>query len=305
MAGSPERPAVLRRLGIVKDIDDAPRRQDLGAPRKSEDALDLFAAENEDNESSPRFRGGLKWVRAAGVAATGLLRRSALLGIIAVFAIAMAGGFWLINRLFGLAPSTTETPSSAAAAESGTPAAESRTAPSSGPASKTPSDIFLPGGRRANAARLSADAVPGGQEAVRSQDTPLAAGRSAIATQPDQADGRAALQVPFETLPSSGDAAAPVNDETIYSAGDQDVRPPQTLETLPGPTISRWTTRTNAMELIVSETGTVERVRLVTPPQRMPDIQVLSVAKVWKFTPAMKDGKPVRYRLLVTWEVNP
>jgi hypothetical protein len=37
----------------------------------------------------------------------------------------------------------------------------------------------------------------------------------------------------------------------------------------------------------------------------MPDIQALSVAKEWKFTPAMKDGRPVRYRLLLTWEVNP
>jgi hypothetical protein len=59
------------------------------------------------------------------------------------------------------------------------------------------------------------------------------------------------------------------------------------------------------MEVIVSDTGGVERVRLLTPPQRMPDVLVLSRAKVWKFTPAMKDGRPVRYRLVLTWEVNP
>jgi hypothetical protein len=46
-------------------------------------------------------------------------------------------------------------------------------------------------------------------------------------------------------------------------------------------------------------------VRLVTPPQRMPDILWLSRAKVWKFTPAVKEGRAVRYRLLLTWEVNP
>lgn len=111
--------------------------------------------------------------------------------------------------------------------------------------------------------------------------------------------------MPFAANPSVGDAATLTIDQTIYSAENQDVVPPQTFDSLPGPTISRWTTRTNAMELIVSETGVVERVRLVTPPQRMPDIQILSVAKVWKFTPAMKDGHPVRYRLLLTWEVNP
>ena len=59
------------------------------------------------------------------------------------------------------------------------------------------------------------------------------------------------------------------------------------------------------MEVIVSQTGAVERVRMVTPPQRMPDMFVLSRAKVWMFKPAMKDGRPVRYRLLRTWEVNP
>jgi hypothetical protein len=302
MAGSPERPAVLRRLGIVKDTDDAPFLRESRAPLQQEDPLELFAAEHE---SSPRFGGVRKSLRIAGVAATALLRRSALLGVIAVFAIGIVGGVWLINRMFGQAPSTTETTETesgtAPAAKSGTPAAESGTAPSSRAASKTPADVFLPAGRRANAARLSADAVPRGQQTVqtRSQNTPLAAAQS------DRADGGAELQVPFAAVPSSADAAATVIDETIYSAEDQGVLPPQTSEKLPGPTISRWTTRTNAMEVIVSETGAVERVRLVTPPQRMPDIQVLSVAKVWKFKPAMKDGKPVRYRLLVTWEVNP
>jgi outer membrane biosynthesis protein TonB len=74
---------------------------------------------------------------------------------------------------------------------------------------------------------------------------------------------------------------------------------------LPRPTFATWATRPNSMELIVSESGSVERVRLLTPPQRMPDMMVLSRAKVWKFAPALKDGRPVRYRLVLTWEVNP
>jgi hypothetical protein len=95
-------------------------------------------------------------------------------------------------------------------------------------------------------------------------------------------------------------------DQTIYSAQDADVQPPRILsDTLPGPTISAWTTRINTMEVIVSDSGAVERVRLVTPPQRMPDTFELTVAKLWKFAPAMKDGRPVRYRLVLTWEVNP
>jgi hypothetical protein len=37
----------------------------------------------------------------------------------------------------------------------------------------------------------------------------------------------------------------------------------------------------------------------------MPDMMLLSRAKLWKFGPAMKDGHPVRYRLVLKWEVNP
>jgi len=304
MAGSPERPVVLRRLGIVKDTDDASVLQESRKARQSEDPLDLFAAEHE---AKPRFRIRLNWVRIAGVGALALLRRSAAVGVIAAFAVAMVGGVWLINRLFA-SPATEESSSSGALADESSSPAESRpsTTASNGAAAKTSGDVLLPAARRASAARLSATGVDQAVAQTGSQNVPLFAGRSAsTATQSDQADGGAALQVPFAAGPSSSDPAAATIDQTIYSADNQDVVPPQTLDKLPGPTISRWTTRTNAMELVVSETGVVERVRLVTPPQRMPDIQILSVAKVWKFTPAMKDGRPVRYRLLLTWEVNP
>jgi outer membrane biosynthesis protein TonB len=59
------------------------------------------------------------------------------------------------------------------------------------------------------------------------------------------------------------------------------------------------------MELIIAENGSVERVKLLTAAQRMPDIMLLSRAKLWRFAPAVKDGHPVRYRLVMTWEVNP
>jgi hypothetical protein len=107
-------------------------------------------------------------------------------------------------------------------------------------------------------------------------------------------------------LPPSTDEIASVIDETLYSKVDADVAPPRLLsEQLPTPTIGGWITRTNVIEVIVSETGAVEHARFVATPQRMPDTFILSRAKVWKFSPAMKDGRPVRYRLLLSWEVNP
>jgi outer membrane biosynthesis protein TonB len=61
----------------------------------------------------------------------------------------------------------------------------------------------------------------------------------------------------------------------------------------------------NTIELIVSETGSVERVRLLSTPKRMPDMMLLSGAKNWVFEPALKDGQSVRYRLELSWAATP
>lgn len=107
-------------------------------------------------------------------------------------------------------------------------------------------------------------------------------------------------------LPAATEEVANVVDDTLYSKDDADVQPPRLLSAdLPAATIGGWTTRTNVIEVVVSENGSVERARFVATPQRMPDMLVLSRAKVWTFAPAMKEGRPVRYRLLLTWEVNP
>jgi hypothetical protein len=61
----------------------------------------------------------------------------------------------------------------------------------------------------------------------------------------------------------------------------------------------------NRMELIIGVDGRVEQVRMLSDLERMPDMMLLSGAKSWLFKPAMKDGRPVRYRLPVTWAVSP
>ena len=61
----------------------------------------------------------------------------------------------------------------------------------------------------------------------------------------------------------------------------------------------------NRMAVIVSPDGSVERVQLVDGPTRMPDMMLLSGAKTWRFSPAIKDGEPVRYRTVLTWSGLP
>jgi len=48
----------------------------------------------------------------------------------------------------------------------------------------------------------------------------------------------------------------------------------------------------------------VQQVKLAAPPKRMTDMLLLSGAKTWRFTPALKDGQPVRYRTVVSWETT-
>ncbi len=57
------------------------------------------------------------------------------------------------------------------------------------------------------------------------------------------------------------------------------------------------------VELIVSETGTVESVKLLGTPHSVHDSMFLSAVKAWHFQPALKDGLPVRFRKTV-WVVS-
>jgi outer membrane biosynthesis protein TonB len=62
---------------------------------------------------------------------------------------------------------------------------------------------------------------------------------------------------------------------------------------------------TNTLELLVDEDGSVQQVKLVSPLRRIADVMFLSGVKTWKFQPALKDGQPVKYRLVLNWTVAP
>jgi outer membrane biosynthesis protein TonB len=54
---------------------------------------------------------------------------------------------------------------------------------------------------------------------------------------------------------------------------------------------------------VVDRQGRVERVVLASNPARFHERMILSHIKAWTFRPAMKDGRPVRYRLRVLLSV--
>lgn len=92
----------------------------------------------------------------------------------------------------------------------------------------------------------------------------------------------------------------------IYSPDDPDVTPAVLLSTKEaGPVLRGMHSDMNTMELIVSELGRVEEVRLLSPAKRMTDMLLLSGAKTWRFSPALRNGQPVRYRTMFSWPTVP
>ena len=110
-------------------------------------------------------------------------------------------------------------------------------------------------------------------------------------------DGDVAVNVAADSDPE------PVAE--IYSSADAEVIPPELRQPQLPPPLLNIGGVLNTIELIVSATGTVERVKLLSPPTRMADMMLLSGAKTWIFAPASRLGHPVRYRLLLSWDATP
>ena len=96
-------------------------------------------------------------------------------------------------------------------------------------------------------------------------------------------------------------------DPTVYTKASLDVKPPVLFSPKlpPVPPVEPDLLGTNTMELSIDETGAVQQVLLKSKPVRLPDMQLLSAAKTWQFYPALKDGRPVKYRLSLSWVVTP
>jgi hypothetical protein len=96
-------------------------------------------------------------------------------------------------------------------------------------------------------------------------------------------------------------------DPKVYTSASREVQPPvmYSPKLPPLPPAEPNAIGTNTMELLIDETGAVQRVLLTSRAVRLNDVQMLSAAKAWKFYPALKDGQPVQYRLALSWVVTP
>lgn len=91
-------------------------------------------------------------------------------------------------------------------------------------------------------------------------------------------------------------------DERIYTEADQGVTPPAPLSRqLPAALPFGITSQTvGTLEMLISREGEVETVKLHTPLNRYHERMIVSAAKAWRYRPASKDGRPVRFRLITT-----
>ena len=59
------------------------------------------------------------------------------------------------------------------------------------------------------------------------------------------------------------------------------------------------------LELVIDETGAVETVTLVTPIWPAYDAALVQAARKWRYQPAVKDGKPVKFRRVLDINIDP
>ena len=103
-------------------------------------------------------------------------------------------------------------------------------------------------------------------------------------------------------LLSTASAAARADEQTVYTADSKDVTPPRPLgRQLPAP--PRRAAPSDAigrLEILVGRSGAVERVTLHTPTNAYQERMIVSAAKAWRYRPALRNGRPVRFSLLVS-----
>ena len=98
-----------------------------------------------------------------------------------------------------------------------------------------------------------------------------------------------------------GEAVDPGVSAELFDSRDVNVTPPATIRHKL-PTLAdeaAWNEQIGVVETIISASGSVEQVKLLSPPESVHQAMILSAIKTWRFRPAELDGLPVRYRQLI------
>jgi hypothetical protein len=134
-------------------------------------------------------------------------------------------------------------------------------------------------------------------------DHAIALGNQVIAIL-DRLDGEPAPNLRRNTVELIEKAASAQlsAEDVVYSELDAGVVPPRLLSRgFPSkPPFDVPPNRVGKLDVIVARNGEVEFLKLYTPLNRYHERIIVPAVKAWRYKPAMKNGKPVRFRLSVT-----
>ena len=123
---------------------------------------------------------------------------------------------------------------------------------------------------------------------------------AAASSSPRSTGAVSAASSPSPTL------TAPVPGK-IYTADDQEVTPPvvvrQDIPRIPQTTIAMARSR-GLLDVVIDELGRVVGLTIRNSIHPAYDAQILTAAKDWKYKPATLDGTPVKYRRLISINVQ-
>jgi Gram-negative bacterial TonB protein C-terminal len=119
---------------------------------------------------------------------------------------------------------------------------------------------------------------------------------------------------PVEPKPTAPPAAAPPPvapagpiPGKIYTPDDENVTPPVVIrQDIPGipQTMIAMARPRGLIDIVIDELGRVISMTMRTSIHPTYDVQVLSAARDWRYKPATLNGKPVRYRRLISINVQ-
>ena len=222
-------------------------------------------------------------------------------GVFMLVVAALAAGAWFyISRR---APSDVS-PESVANAETtpspqptttGAPAAPTATSAAAAPARPgvTPTPTTQP--RAPRSARSAAT--------ISATTTPPPPSPSPTPVLPAQPAAQPMSPAPAGAAPPSAPSVPPA-DPRIYDTATVDVTPPSLLTPIGiAPIRTNYVPGLATIEVIVSGDGSVLSARAGRAPASLGEtlelVNWLSTAKSWRFGPAVKNGQPVKYRLVV------
>ena len=155
-----------------------------------------------------------------------------------------------------------------------------------------------------------AEAKGATQAAPRAAATPTSATPTAPAPAvPASAAPASAAPAPTGLASVAPTTPAPRFAPAFYTLADIDVTPPVVVNQQVPP----WTFTPYApsrvfggtLELLIDEKGNVETVALSEPVWPPYDLALLQAAKQWHYQPAVRQGKPVKFKRILVININP